>query len=155
MLRCAAKHVTVSALSVGDTLEYDVITTTVKPLTAGQFWQTWKFIDDAPSLDEQVELNVPRNRPLKMKSPSDVSPASHTEGDRRIYLWKTTTDRAAELPLPGFTSTKGFDPAAFPAGGSHRRLTARVSFSTFENWAQTGLWYSELERDRRMPSPPN
>jgi TonB family protein len=147
------KHVTVSGLSVGDTLEYDVITTTVKPLTPGQFWQTWRFINDAPSLDEQVELNVPRDRLLKMKSPPDVSPTSHTEGDRQIYLWKTTTDHAAETPLPGFTNMKGFDPAAALRGGEPPPPYRKVSFSTFENWAQVGLWYSQLERERRIPSP--
>ena len=31
------KHVTVAGLSIGDTVDYDVITTTVKPLTPGQF----------------------------------------------------------------------------------------------------------------------
>jgi TonB family protein len=145
------KHVTVAGLSVGDTVEYDVITTTVKPLTPGQFWQTWKFADDAPCLDEQVELNVPRNRLLKMKSPQDVAPVSRAEGDRQIYVWKTTTDHAAESPLPGFANTKGFDPTAL-LRGAQTLPSRKVSFSTFENWTQVGLWYSQLEHERRVPS---
>jgi TonB family protein len=145
------KHVTVAGLSVGDTVEYDTINTTVKPLTPGQFWQTWKFADDAPSLDEQVELNVPRNRLLKMKSPPEVPPVAHAEGDREIYVWKTTTDHAAETPLPGFENTNGFDPTALLRGV--QPLPSRtVSFSTFENWTEVGLWYSQLEHDRRVPS---
>jgi TonB family protein len=146
------KHVTVSGLSVGDTLDYDIITTTVKPLTPGQFWQTWKFINDAPSLDEQVELNVPRNRALKMKSPPDVQPTSRTEGDRQIYLWKTTTAHAAETPLPGLPDMKSFDPAAL-LRGAEAQPYRKASFSTFENWVQVGQWYSQLERDRRVASP--
>jgi len=145
------KHVTVAGLSVGDTVEYDSITTTVKPLTPGQFWQTWKFADDAPSLDEQVELNVPRNRLLKMKSPPDVPPVSHAEGDREIYVWKTTTDHAVETPLPGFANMNGFDPTALLRGVETLPFR-KVSFSTFENWMQVGLWYSQLEQDRRLPS---
>lgn len=145
------KHVSVAGLSVGDTVEYDVITTTVKPLTPGQFWQTWKFINDAPCLDEQVELNVPRNRLLKMKSPPDVSPVSRAEGDREIYMWKTITEHGAETPLPGLANTKGFDPAALLRGAPPLPFR-KVSFSTFENWAQIGLWYSQLEHDRRAPS---
>jgi TonB family protein len=145
------KHVSVAGLSIGDTVEYDVTTTTVKPLTPGQFWQTWKFINDAPCLDEQVELNVPRGRLLKMKSPPDVTPIFHSEGDREIYVWKTSTDHAADTPLPGLANTKGFDPAALLRGV--RPLPFRkVSFSTFENWIQIGLWYSNLEHDRRVPS---
>ena len=41
------KHVTVPGLNVGDVIEYDAITTTVEPLTPGQFWQTWALIGDA------------------------------------------------------------------------------------------------------------
>jgi len=145
------KHVTVAGLSVGDTVEYDTINTTVKPLTPGQFWQTWKFVDDAPSLDEQVELNVPRNRLLKMKSPPDVTPVSHAEGDRQIYVWKTTTARATETPLAGLADTNGFDPTAL-LRGVQPLPSRKVSFSTFENWTQVGLWYSQLEHDRRVPS---
>ena len=145
------KHVTVAGLAVGDTVEYDTINTTVKPLTPGQFWQTWKFINDAPCLDEQVELNVPRNRKLKMKSPAEVSPVSHAEGDREIYVWKTTTGQAAETPLPGFANMKGFDPTALLRGAEPLPFR-KISFSTFENWTQVGLWYSQLESDRRAPS---
>jgi TonB family protein len=145
------KHVTVAGLSVGDTLEYDVITTTVKPLTPGQFWQTWKFVNDAPCLDEQVELNVPRNRLLKMKSPPDVSPVAHAEGDRQIYVWKTSTAHAADTPLPGFAKPKGFDPTALLRGAQPLPYRS-VAFSTFENWTQVGLWYSQLEHERRAPT---
>jgi TonB family protein len=146
------KHVTVAGLAVGDTLEYETINTTVKPLTPGQFWQTWNFIYDARCLDEQVELNVPANRALKMKSPPDVTPTSRTDGDRRIYVWKTTADHAVESPLPGFPNMKNLDPAVMLRGlpaVAHRH----VSFSTFENWAQVGQWYSDLESQRRLPSP--
>ncbi|MGC2280210.1 MAG: TonB family protein [Candidatus Acidiferrales bacterium] len=146
------KHVTVAGFAVGDTLEYDTINTTVKPLTPGQFWQTWNFVYDGRCLDEQVELNVPANRTLKIKSPPDVTPTSHTEGDRRIYVWKTTTDHAVESPLPGFPNMKNLDPAVMLRGVpavAHRH----VSFSTFENWAQVGQWYSSLESQRRVASP--
>ncbi len=38
------KHVTVAGLGVGDYLEYDVVTTTTKPMIPNQFWQTWTFV---------------------------------------------------------------------------------------------------------------
>lgn len=145
------KHVTVSDLSAGDTLEYDVLTTTFKPLTPGQFWQSWKFINDAPSLDEQVELSIPKGRALKMKSPPDVTPTSRTEGDRQLYFWKTTTDHAADVVIPGFDAGNSFNPTILLQGPKPAPYR-QASFTTFENWSQVGLWYSELERDRRVPT---
>jgi len=54
------KHVTVPGLAVGDAIEYNAVTTS-SPIIAGQFWYTWAFVAGAVSLDEQVELNVPRD----------------------------------------------------------------------------------------------
>ena len=144
------KHVTVSNLSAGDTLEYDVLVTTFQPLTPGQFWNSWKFINDVPSLDEEVQLSVPKGRALKMKSPPDVTPVSHTEGDRQIYVWKTTTEHAAELPVPDVGSR--FNPTALLMGPK-QIPTRDASFTTFENWNQVGSWYAQLERERRIPTP--
>lgn len=145
------KHVTVTDLSVGDTLEYDVLNTTFKPLTPGQFWQSWKFINDAPCLDEQVELNVPIGRALKMKNPPDVTPTTRTEGDRQIYLWKTTTEHAADLAIPLPDTANAFNPTALLMGAKQVPYR-KASFTTFENWNQVGSWYAQLEQDRRAPT---
>jgi hypothetical protein len=48
------KHVTVSGLAAGDILEYHSVNTTVKPLTPGKFWQSWKFVNDGPCLDAEL-----------------------------------------------------------------------------------------------------
>jgi Flp pilus assembly protein TadD len=146
------KHVTVAGLSAGDVLESDVLTTTTKALAPGQFWQSWAIVNSAPSLDEQLELNVPLDRAIKIKNPPDVTPTAHTEGTRRIYLWKTSTPRAEEAKLP-FTDPANFlNPEAMLRGAPplpHRS----IAFTTFQNWDQVGAWYSSLERDRRIPSP--
>jgi TonB family protein len=145
------KHVTVSGLAAGDILEYSSVNTTVKPLTPGQFWQSWKIINDAPSLDEEVELNVPSRREIKIKSPPDVSPTSRIVGARKIYTWKTTTEHAAAAPLPPIPNFKRFD-AASMLKGAQAAPSRHISFSSFESWKQIGDWYSSLERDRREPS---
>ncbi|MGB8522024.1 MAG: DUF3857 domain-containing protein [Candidatus Acidiferrales bacterium] len=147
------KHVTVRGLSAGDILEYDSLNTLEKPLTPGQFWQSWKFINDAPCLDEQVELNVPANREIKIESPADVTPTNRIDGDRKIYRWKTTTGHAAETPLPPLMDPKRrFDPAAL-LKGVQLAPSRNILLSSFENWQQVGSWYSNLERDRRAPTP--
>ena len=73
------KHAAVKGLSVGDLLEYQVRWHTTKALAPGQFWYDYDFEHEAILLDEQLQVSVPRDRPIKMKSPS-VKPAI-TEGE--------------------------------------------------------------------------
>jgi TonB family protein len=145
------KHVTVSGLAVGDILQYSSLNTTVKPLTPGQFWQSWKFINDAPCLDEQVELNVPSNRKIKIKSPPDVTPTNRIVGDRKIYTWKTTTEHASETPVPPLVNAKRFDAESLLIG-AQPAPSRLISLSSFDSWRDVGNWYSGLERDRREPT---
>jgi TonB family protein len=146
------KHVTVSGLATGDILEYSSVNTMVKPLTSGQFWQSWKFINDAPCLDEQVELNIPSNREIKIKSPADVTPTNRIVGDRKVYTWKTATEHAAETPLPPIANAKRFDVESL-LRGTQPASSRLISLSSFESWQQVGSWYLDLERDRREPTP--
>ncbi len=142
------KHVTVPSLSVGDTVEYDVVTSS-KPLLPGQFWNTWMLEESAICLDEQVELNVPRERPLKMRGPAGVEATSRDDGDRRIYLWKTSN---LKVPNP-FEKLKDrkFDVKRL-LEGMQPPPARNVEFSTFQSWAEVGTWYANLEKDRRVPS---
>jgi hypothetical protein len=78
------KHVIVTGLSPGDILEYETLTTTTKPLFAGEFWPAWDFESGAISLDEQVELNVPGEREVKVNSPAGIQPKVREEAGRRI-----------------------------------------------------------------------
>lgn len=143
------KHVTVAGLSVGDTVEYDTVLTS-KPLIPGQFWYSFLFQSQAIVLDEQLELNVPKSRLLKLKGPADVVPQVREEGDRRIYAWKTsnlTVPKPQEL-LKSFTID-----VRRMLEGSRFVLPKRVSFSTFQTWTDLGNWYAALERERRAPTP--
>lgn len=142
------KHVTVSGLSVGDTIEYDEVVRST-PLDPGQFWQTYIFETHAVCLDEELELNVPKSRQLKLKSPDGVAPEVREDGDRRIYLWKSSNGVAMNpiVPPNNFkmdlkSMLEGFRPPPAP----------RIAFSTFESWADVGNWYAGLERDRREPT---
>jgi len=144
------QYVTVPGVAVGDTIEYDVVTTTFEPLLPGQFSQTWKFVADAISLDEQVDLNVPRERPLKLKSPLGLEPTVHDEGDRRIYHWAAST---LQYSSPNeLTKNFKFDVKAL-LEGVRAPATRAIMFSTFQTWDEIGTWYSHLEHDRRVPTP--
>ncbi len=141
------KHVTVPGVAVGDIIEYDVLTT-YQPLLPGQFWQAWSFVDNAISLDEQVDLDVPRDRPLKIKSPAGIEPTIRDERDRRIYHWAGSTERTSD---PAMEMNFKFDIDTLLEGA---RTPARrtILFSTFQSWSEVATWYSNLEHDRRSPS---
>ncbi len=143
------KHVTVPGLSVGDSVEYDVVKI-AKPLIPGQFWQDWDFQRRVITLDEQLELNVPKDRELKLKSPEGIEPSVKVEGDRKMYHW--TTSNSTTPPPIDFFKNFHFDVATLLEG--YRPAQApRVMFSTFRSWSEVSDWYAQLEKDRRMPTP--
>src|SRR5437868_57106 len=83
------KDIVVPGLAAGDVLEYDVRVKEFDPLAPGQFWWEQQFISKVIVLDEQLQIDVPADRALKMRtkgSPSQVA----TAGGRTTYLWKNT-----------------------------------------------------------------
>ena len=55
----------------------------------GQFWFGYQFIKSAVILDEQLEISVPHEREVKLKSQT-IQPTTREETGRRIYRWKTS-----------------------------------------------------------------
>jgi tetratricopeptide (TPR) repeat protein len=143
------KHVTVPGVSVGDIVEYDVVISS-KPLLAGQFWQSYQFERHAICLDEQLDVDVPRDRPLKIKGSEGLQPAIHEEGDRRFYHWAASTLETPE-PVKLFKNFQ-FDVTTM-LEGVRQRPQRHVMFSTFQAWSDVGDWYAQLERDRRVAGP--
>jgi tetratricopeptide (TPR) repeat protein len=143
------KHVTVPGLAVGDVVEYDVVIN-AKPLLAGQFWHIWNFEQRTIALDEQLDLNVPTNRAVKIKSSEGIEPSSHGEEDRTLYHWATSNLKTPP-PVDIFKDFK-FDVVKL-LGGERPPPTPRVMFSTFQSWTEVADWYAELERERRVPTP--
>ena len=76
------------SLRPGDVLEYRFVRTIVNPLTPGQFWTSHDFRDRGIVLDEQLEINIPKSRQIKLKSEPGADPKITDDGDRRIYRWK-------------------------------------------------------------------
>jgi len=137
------KHITVPSLRPGDVLEYQFVRTIVNPLTPGQFWASYDFKDRGIVLDEQLEINVPKARQIKLKSEPGADPKIADEGDRRVYRWKHShledeEDVAKKKKRP----LQPRDEDEIPS----------VQLTTFETWQQLGDWYAGLEKDRRQPN---
>jgi transglutaminase-like putative cysteine protease/tetratricopeptide (TPR) repeat protein len=126
------KHVAVKGLGVGDVLEYQVRYRIVKPLVPGHFWEEYEFTKGAIAKDEQLEINVPSGKYVKVVSP-DFKPEIKEEGGRRIYHWTH-----ANLVV------KEKDPNEVP-----RRIPPNpdVQLTTFASWEEVGRWYGGLQKD--------
>ena len=133
------KHVAVKGLGVGDTLEYQVTLNTLKPEVPGQFWFEYTFQKDLIVLDEQVDLDMPADKPVTVaSSPADAQPAVNTVAGRKRYHWASSN-----LARP--------DPDAPPKSVKH--LNPSIQVTTFSNWEQVGAWYKSLQRDSLAITP--
>ena len=130
------KHISVPSLRPGDTLEFRYVRTIVNPLIPGQFWTSYTFTESTIVLDEQVEINVPEDRAVKLKTQPGYEPKMSEEGDRRIYRW---TYSQTKLPEPQKRRNGGERPPS-------------IQLTTFQSWEQLGDWYRSLEKDRRVPT---
>src|SRR5271170_5793562 len=80
------RHISVAALQPGDTLEYRTVTRVLTPLAAGNFWYEYTFPKGVAVNEDRLEINVPRAREIKLKTPNR-QPEIQEVGDRRIYTW--------------------------------------------------------------------
>jgi tetratricopeptide (TPR) repeat protein len=129
------KHITVRGLGMGDQLEYDAVVQVHHPLVPGQFWTNYTFNKMVTVLDEELEVNLPKDRNVNVKS-ADVKPAIREDNGRRIYVWKTShTATAADAQLP--------DELPPPP----------VQISTFKSWEEVGRWWGELEDQQAVVTP--
>ena len=133
------KHVSVPSLRPGDVMEYQIVRTITNPLAPNQFWTNFNFAETGVVLDEQLEINVPKARRIKMKTKPGYDPKVTDEGDRRIYRW--THSHLKDDGPSGRLQKPPNDAKQIPS----------VQLSTFESWEDVGAWYAFLERTRRQP----
>jgi tetratricopeptide (TPR) repeat protein/transglutaminase-like putative cysteine protease len=136
------KHISVPSLRPGDVLEYQFVRNTVDPLTPGEFWTDYDFNDHDIVLDERLEINVPKGRPVKLKNEPGFEPKITEEGDRRIYRWSSSHLEDDDDSQAKSKSTSRRDDDKAPT----------VQLTTFQSWQQVGEWYAALEKDRRQPT---
>ena len=141
------KHVAVKGLGVGDVLEFQTIEKTTKPLAPGEFWTSYAFSHQLVVLDEELEIRVPRDRAVKVKS-NDLQPVVGEEGGYRVYRWKTTNLQAKDARGDKRQQT---ETAWQVAQG--RQPGPDVEVSSFASWEEVGQWYGGLQADRVKPTP--
>src|SRR5271166_1702005 len=84
------KHITVPGLRPGEVLEYDMVTVIHTPLAAGQFWAEYEFDKNNINLDEELNVDVPSDRELKLKSKPGMDPKITEANGRRTYHWTSS-----------------------------------------------------------------
>src|SRR5207248_3138313 len=70
--------------------EYDFVTITSTPLAAGQFWMEYEFLKAGTVLDEQLQLDVPKDRIIKLKTKPGNDPKITEANGRRVYAWSSS-----------------------------------------------------------------
>jgi|CZKJ01.1.fsa_nt_gi tetratricopeptide (TPR) repeat protein len=146
------KHITVPGLRPGEVLEYHIVTVIHTPLAPGEFWADYEFDKSNITLDEEVDVDVPSDRPLKLKNKPGMDPKISEEHGRRLYHWTSShLEREDDHKDKDKDKDKEKDKKKKKKRSEDERPD--VQLTTFVSWEQIGLWYASLEKDRRAPSP--
>ena len=128
------RHISVTSLAPGDTLEYRTVTRTVTPLAAGHFWYEHTFPKHVVVGEDRLEIDVPKAREVKLKAPK-YPPETQEKGERRIYTWER----------------KNIEPDRDKDRDEDRdedEIGPDVQLTTFTDWKQVAQWYSKLQGER-------
>ncbi len=134
------KHITVPGLQPGQELEYSITIRTEKPLIPNHFWMDYTFEKQAIVLDEQLEINLPRERAIKLKTQPGFEPEVSDQGDRRIYR-RSSSNRKRESASDKKNKPKKPKP-----------VLPDVELSTLRSWDEVGRWYWDLQKERIAPT---
>src|SRR3984885_14116804 len=141
------KHITVPGLRPGEVLEYHIVTVIHTALAPGQFWADYEFDKNNITLDEEVDVDVPSARPIKLKNKPGMDPKISEEQGRRHYHW-TSSHLEREDDQKDKEKAKDKNKKKHPEDER-----PDIQLTSFVSWEQIGLWYAGLEKDRRAPSP--
>ena len=104
----------------------------VTPLAAGNFWYEYTFPKGVAVNEDRLEINVPKARELKLKTPVR-KPEIQDSGDRRVYTWLV----------------KDIQPERDKDRGEAEEETGPdVQLTTFTGWKQVAEWYARLQGER-------
>jgi tetratricopeptide (TPR) repeat protein len=141
------KQVAVKGLSAGDVLEYQTLERTTKPLAAGQFWTAYQFAHDPIVLDEELEIKVPRERTVKLRSLT-VQPVISEADGYKIYTW-----HSANLAHKDDAKNKRESTEKVWQQARGRLPRSDVLISSFTSWQDVAHWYGGLQDERVKPGP--
>jgi tetratricopeptide (TPR) repeat protein len=141
------KHITVPGLRPGEVLEYDMVTVIHTPLAPGQFWADYEFDKNNIMLAEELDVDVPADRPLKLKNKPGMDPKITEAKGRRVYHWSSShLEREDDAKNKDKKDKKKKKKRA-------DEERPDVELTTFVSWEQIGRWYAGLDKDRRVPTP--
>jgi len=138
------KHITVPGLRPGEVLEYDFLTKMVQPLAPGQFWMEHDFSQRGIVLDDELEVDIPKGRTVKLKTGAGFDPTETVKGDRKIYSWKTSYTKREDDDEKKEAAKRTRNP---------RLKVPAVQMTTFASWEEMGRWYAGLMKDRIEVTP--
>lgn len=128
------RHFSVVSLQPGDLLEYHSIIRVKTPLAPHQFWYEHVFPKYQVVNDDRLEIDVPKSRQVKLKSPDNKYEMKET-ADRRIYSWS----------IQNFTPKK---PEDIEEDDGPYDYQPDVQLTTFANWQEIANWYAKLQGER-------
>jgi tetratricopeptide (TPR) repeat protein len=136
-----------AGLEPGDTIEYRIVTRITASAAPGEFWYDYTYNDTAICLAEKFIANLPKDRPIRLKTLSGAAPEIRIDGDRRIYSWSHKN-----LAHPPSDATDVSDNGARHQASAQAK-PASILFSTFQTWPQIAAWYEKLSRPAAAPTP--
>ena len=135
------KHIAVKALGTGDVLEYHLVWRVHDAIAPGHFWVMDNFVRDVICLDEQIDLDVPKNLPVKFSSGA-IAPVISDEGPRRVYTLNSTNLSRPEDDSEG----------AWEKGVGHA-VPPVIQLSSFQSWEEVGKWFGGLATPQMQVTP--
>src|SRR6202162_4117748 len=126
------RHISVTALQPGDTLEYRTVIRVLTPLAAGNFWYEYTFPKGVVVNEDRLEIDIPKSREVKLKTPTR-KPEIQETGDRRIYTWL----------VQGIQPERDKD-----RDETEEETGPDVQLTTFTDWKQVAQWYAKLQGER-------
>jgi hypothetical protein len=79
----------VPGLRPGQVVEVALTIVMHTPLAPGHFWAEHEFIGTGIVLDDRLQLDVPRDRSITLKTRSGLDQTVTERDARRLYEWRT------------------------------------------------------------------
>ncbi|HEV7680714.1 MAG TPA: DUF3857 and transglutaminase domain-containing protein, partial [Pyrinomonadaceae bacterium] len=139
------KHLTVRGLRPGDLLEYHVVWHVHTPLAQNNFWleQDLSNPQSLIMLDDQLEVSIPSESKVKLKTAPGMAPTIKEQDGRRVYTWTYKNLKREEKDEKAEAAKKKPD--------DDEPKPPQIQMTTFQSWDEVGQWYAGLERDRIVP----
>jgi len=118
------KRVRIPGLVVGDSVEYDVVTVFRRPIAPGQFFLQHSF--NPGVANEQLEINIPRDRTVKVKGIPSLKTWETADDRRNVYHWENRIPESRPVGIIPYVPGR----------------TPDVQVSSFLSWEEVGSWYS-------------